>query len=307
MLSTGPLTAAVCIITFHRPDGLERTLASLERQQLSRDVRIFVVVCDNSPDGSATERVQEWQEHLDIRFVHHPHGGIPGARNASLREAGDADVVLTLDDDEWAAPHWVATMLGAAQTHDADLLTGPVVPALPEDAPRWSRGSSLFGAVRGHADGSQLSEAFTGNLLLTRRVLDCLDPWFDERLAYSGGSDIEFTRRAVKAGFSIRWVGGAEVHETVPRSRLTLRWVATRGYRIGNNRLHLARMGRGTPGRAASLALSIPFESAWGLLLVVSGIFRPPLLAMGVSRLARAFGTLGSLVGSRSEPYRAGR
>lgn len=307
MLPTGPLTAAVCITTFRRPDGLERALASLERQALPRDHRMIVVVCDNDPDKAAADIVQAWQQRLDVRFVHHPRGGIPGARNASLREADDADVVLTLDDDEWAPPHWLATMLAAAQTHEADLFTGPVTPELPDDAPRWSHGSSLFGAVRDHEDGDELSEAFTGNLLLTRRVLDRLDPWFDERLAYSGGSDIEFTRRAVKAGFSIRWVGRAEVHETVPRSRLTLRWVATRGYRIGNNRLHLAGMERRAPARAARLALSIPFESAWGLLLMASSIVRPRLLAMGVSRLARAAGTLGSLIGNRSEPYRAGR
>ena len=46
-----PLTIAVCVITYHRPDALRRTLESLREQ--SDGLELQVVVVDNDPEASA--------------------------------------------------------------------------------------------------------------------------------------------------------------------------------------------------------------------------------------------------------------
>ena len=50
-----------------------------------------------------------------------------------------------------------------------------------------------------------------------------LDALFDERMALSGGSDVELFRRFAAQGHSIVWADEAVVFEWVPRSRANAR------------------------------------------------------------------------------------
>jgi hypothetical protein len=139
--------------------------------------------------------------------------------------------------------------------------------------------------------------AFTHNALVRVEVFESFDRHFDESMALSGGEDEEFFTRVVAAGFKIVWADNAIVHESVPESRLTVRWVVQRGFRVGtssawvqsrhsNTRLRLLAHGVYCLVKGAGLALLLPLL---GHAVAVEGL---RLFSYGLGRIAGSSGYL---------------
>lgn len=101
---------AVIIVNFNAGAMIERCLAALDRQTY-RDFRVIVV--DNaSTDGSADGIAAR---HPDVVLV--PAGanlGFAAGNNLGLRHAGDADWILLLNPDAYAAPDCLERFVAAA-------------------------------------------------------------------------------------------------------------------------------------------------------------------------------------------------
>ena len=46
-----------------------------------------------------------------MRYVHEPAPGISAGRNRALDEAGDADLLSFIDDDEVPRPGWLSALI----------------------------------------------------------------------------------------------------------------------------------------------------------------------------------------------------
>ena len=147
---------------------------------------------------------------------------------------GDADFVAFLDDDEIACREWLAELLRVQRSTGADVVTGTVLPAFEVDPPTWMVDGGFFERRR-YPTGHRLPYARTSNVLIAAPVIAAAGPApFAEALALNGGDDTHFFMRAHDQGFSIVWADDAVVHETIPASRLSARWLLMREYRRGN-------------------------------------------------------------------------
>ncbi|MEO1493457.1 MAG: glycosyltransferase [Pseudomonadota bacterium] len=306
----GPVRIAILICTRRRPEGLLACLASLDRADKPAQIAPCVIVVENEETPTdLADRLADAGLGLPVRHVREPRLGIPMARNRTLDEAmADAPGwVLFLDDDEEVGSDYFHGLAGAMTTHDADVITGPVLmdlagprpPWMPVDKPhRW-------------AEGAVLQSAATGNTLAARCLFseDGLGLRFDETLAFTGGSDVELFHRAVAAGVVIRWSTAFPAHETWGPERLKMRWHLRRKYREASVGLMIERDASARRRMIVGKAIKGPVEAlGYGLAaLLALPVSRARSSRFGYRALAKlweAGAILGALTGQIQQPYR---
>lgn len=227
-------TIVICVATRRRPEGLKRTLLSLNDLALDGvdqvDVRIVVVDNDVAQSGRAVVDALVPLRY-PVEYATEPRNGIPFARNTAIERAGDVDLVAFIDDDEWAEPGWLARLLDARARSGADIVLGPVLPDFEAPPPSWLSKVGYFEPLTFRPLES-IHFAYTGNVLIATGVFDSSRP-FKEELAQVGGEDTHFFMRAVLRGHRIVWAPEARVHEAIPASRMRVGWVLRREYRRG--------------------------------------------------------------------------
>lgn len=224
----------VCICTFRRPFVTE-TMRSVEAARRPEGVSLRAIVIDNDDTPSAEARVTGAAAGmtLPVRYIHAPGANISIARNAGL-EAADAGWIAFLDDDELVDADWLEALVARQRDTGADAVFGHSRAHYGPEAPDWIvRGDfhSQYAAPR----GGVVETGHTCNALL--RWGDA--PWRGERFELergrSGGEDTEFFFRLRRMGARYAIADDAIVREDVPESRLSLRWLLRRRYRIGQS------------------------------------------------------------------------
>lgn len=294
--------AVVCIPTFRRPTGLKKTLESLAAQTDAKNFAVVVVEND-------AEKL-EGKQIADAVFASHALSGFCvvertqgncSAINMAFRTAREhfatADFFLMIDDDEEAAPDWLAGMIDTARSSGADLVGGPVVRRFEDDAPPSLRQHPLFySTITGSGETTTLHG--TGNCLIRRRVLDALgEPTLDPRFNFLGGGDMDFFTRCQLAGFKSYWNADAKVFETVPVQRTRAPWVLRRSIATGaiNYRIDRKRYRglRGTPWLMLKNLISLgisPFRAARALAATGHWLPASHPLCLSIGRNLAAFG-----------------
>jgi hypothetical protein len=77
-----------------------------------------------------------------------------------------------------------------------------------------------------------LNYARTGNVLVSREILQKLPKLFDERFGLSGGEDHDLFLRLRRQGARIVWADDALVFETIPADRIRVSWLLRRAFRM---------------------------------------------------------------------------
>lgn len=303
------MKVAICVLTYKRPEGLRQLLAGLAQLDFTQIPvpEIQVLVIDNDPQASASAVCSRLFDgyRWPLTLVHEPRRGISHARNAAILFAkNDYDFLAWIDDDEVPEPRWLEQLLLVQRAFQADIVTGPVLPVFDQTAPAWSVQGGFYMRSR-HPTGTRMELARTGNVLIHTGVFALDDNRFDPRYALSGGEDTHFFLRISKQGYSIVWADEAIVYETVPESRLKLRWLMQRAYRAGNTYALCERDLRLPVPTLLFRALKGVARMAIGVILVL------PSVAMGRIRLYKALqqislgaGMVMGLAGSRYEEYR---
>lgn len=307
-----PRRVVVGVATFRRADELARLLpALLEQVHDLAPHRARVVVVDNDPDRSADAVLRAHaDEHL--LAVHEPTPGIAAARNRAIAEAGDADAVVFIDDDEIPDVGWLRALVDAWVAWGCAGVTGPVTSVFDEEPDPWVVDSGLF-ATQVRTTGSVNPGASSANLLLDLGVLRATGLGFAEAFGLSGGSDTMLAHSLRDAGHQIRWCQAAGVTEHVPVARSRRAWVLQRTVRTSNT---WARVGlalappRRRPAVRAEMAARGGVRIARGAAQrVAAGFGRDRARdARGAVELASGRGlVLGALGGVRYEYQRAPR
>jgi len=229
---------AIGIISYKRPEGLERLLVSLAEQKLEARfsqycMRIIVVDNDCTGDNGLIVDNIKARYGLDIEFIEESRPGIPHARNASVAAAINDDAMIFVDDDEFAPVNWLNNMIQGWEETNGDVITGPVMGILPEDAPTWALKSRIYNKTYPYNSGQRIGRAFTNNTLVTQRVLKDMGASFDNKFQYTGSSDVHYFMRVNKKGYRIIWWPDAPIKETVPYERIKIVWLIKRGFRTG--------------------------------------------------------------------------
>ncbi|GEP10697.1 glycosyltransferase family 2 protein [Methylobacterium gnaphalii] len=300
----------VCVPTFRRPDWLARTLDSLIAQSCRRPFAVVVAENDAVEQQGADVAGEYFAAgHLrGLTVVERRQGNchaINAAFGAALTAFPAARYVLMIDDDEWAEPGWLEAMVSTAERTGAGIVGGPVMPQIARGG---SPALAQHPAFRPAFDISGPVPRIygSGNCLIARTTFERLGlPAFDVAYNFLGGGDTDFFVRAQRAGIPFQWVQEAVIRETVPLARTTMRWLATRGLRIGaiNHRIELKHADGGTERIAiAAKSLGVLAVSVVrGLRLLVET--RQPKIAL--HPLLVAFGRCLAAAGIEPQQYRA--
>lgn len=296
------------IITYKRPQGLDKTLHSLINQEYAENLDIRIIVVDNEGSNAALLIVEKYKQKKKFRidYYHEPDRGIPQARNRVVSEFWnkDSEALLFIDDDEEATPNWIQELTSRWISSKADIVTGPVIQILPDITPAWAK--TAFSSPRKYVSGQKVNMAYTGNILISRKVLDKIRPAFHPSFRFTGSEDHHFALSAVKKGFKIVWEGNAVVTEPLPSSRISLIWLMKRLFRAGS-------------GDAKSQYLLYPKYLAvirilfrgsaritYGLFFMLAGAFRIwhwPWIITGYRRFFSGLGTFAGLFGIKHQEY----
>jgi succinoglycan biosynthesis protein ExoM len=232
----------VVIPTFRRPTLLARLLVSLAK--LATAENVVVLVADNDADQHegfdlCCKLAATYRWPLESIVV--ADRGIAAVRNALVDRACDAgaDFIAMLDDDEWPSPAWLDGLLHVQRETGADIVQGSVV---FEGKVRSAAYSSCEGVVsiRKPSGPIPMIEG-AGNLLIARACFDGIErPYFDPEFGLTGGEDAEFFVRLSRAGKHFAWADNAIAYGEIEPTRLTLRWVLTRAFSIGNSDMRVA-------------------------------------------------------------------
>lgn len=305
--SSSPPRVAVCVITFQRPRALRRLLGELRRLEFAEPAPYLrLVVVDNDPAESARSICEVAASELPwpLDYLVEPQPGIAPARNTAIRAAlEDAAWIAFIDDDETPTPRWLAEALATQRACRADVVAGPAMARYETPVASWISRGRFFDRPR-RPTGSSIRWAATCNVLIRAAILRESGLRFDERFALTGGSDTHFFRRLSRRGYKLVWADEAVVHEHIPASRATVRWLVQRAFRTGNS---MGRIDRDLDGGRA-IPVIAGKGAAWllvGGVVAVVGLLGGRATALrGIRYLAYGVGLLASLAGLRFQEYK---
>ncbi|HEX6002064.1 MAG TPA: glycosyltransferase [Hyphomicrobiaceae bacterium] len=307
-----PVKVVVALCTAQRPRMLESCLASLVAQRIGAGVDLTIAVVENHATQSCRPIVERFAAQPgapSFVYASEPRIGIPIARNRSLdlALAAGADWIAFIDDDEVAEADWIASLLAAAQSLNADVVRGPVVQV-----------NAATGAIvrdrKSRPTGARLKTAMTNNTLMRAAIAGAggLRLRFDEGLRLTGGSDVEYFSRAHGRGATICWVNEAVVRESVPAERLSLSWRCARERRVGSNGSLSYIRKHGRPLAFAICSAKCLVRASGASLKLVLGVLIYPFqpvrgtatIFQACADYWRCAGSLGTFFGQVPEPYR---
>jgi glycosyltransferase involved in cell wall biosynthesis len=275
----------IAVLTFRRPDELERLVPLLFEQIQASGLPFSVLVVDNDPDGSAEPVLNELAR-TGLRWVNEKTPGIAAARNRALDESLDDDLLVFIDDDETPHDGWLQRLVETQAATGAAGVVGAVISEFTGELDPWIRDGDFFTRPR-QPTGTRVGLAATNNLLLDLRFVRREGLRFDERFGISGGSDSVFTRALVARGGELVWCDEAVVTDVVPSQRMTRKWVIRRWFRMGNTWSRAAVTVDGERGPTAVLRIKLVLG---GAARVVAGGLQALGGTMGRSRARQANG-----------------
>jgi succinoglycan biosynthesis protein ExoM len=303
------ISVAVCVATYKRPVGLRRLLESLRSQAFvshqTPDWKIIVV--DNDASAPNQDYINELSAEFPIPILYavQPKRGIASVRNLAVALSKDVDYVAFIDDDEIADPYWLDELLTGVTTHQADVITGPVLPIYEEPPKDWIVSGRFFERDR-FPTGTTLDYARTGNVLISRKYFRLCPEPFEESLNLTGGEDTLFFAQIQKKGARIVWVDEAITHEYNPPQRTNLNWLLKRSIRMGNTIVQIERMADKSIKNRIIRILKCAGHLVGGLLLIIPlGIISGFAgVVKGLCIVSRGVGELMALLGIHYEIYK---
>lgn len=222
----------ICVCTFKR-DSIRRAMLSIDKQVLPQGATVRLIVIDNDVEPSAKGRVDETAALMTVpvKYVHAPAHNISIARNAGL-DATDADWIAIMDDDEYAAPNWISSLLGHAIENEYDVVFGPAIARYPEGTPEWILARDYLSSYPEPRNGEYRTGP-TNNTLMRASSPHILGRRFLLEKGRTGGEDTAFFFDVWHAGGRLGMCEKAIVYEDVDPGRLKFDWLNQRKFRSG--------------------------------------------------------------------------
>ena len=303
-VDNGEAEVLIAIATANRPEELGRLLDALSQEYAARKT-VSLLVVDNNANGSSSDVVREAASAFEKRvtYVLEPERGSRTYERV-LKNVGDADWVVFIDDDEVPCQGWLDELVHACEAHNADVVAGPVVSLFPRDAPEWFEASRVFEMESpDFAEGAEMPWCATNNTVMRRHVIDLVPGGFDPKFNRMSGEDTDFFLRARLAGCKIVWTRRATVCEYLQPERLRRSWVFRRAIRSGNSRALIELSVTGSPMIAAKRLVKGFGSLGCGVLECTAGALgRDKATSLrGMHRVGLGYGMLRAFV--VSEPW----
>lgn len=288
------MDVAVLIPTMRRPESLERALRSVFAQTGVADRLSEIIIVDNDPKASAQAVVNGLRNDspCPLIYCHEPRPGVATARNAGLGRT-TAPLIAFLDDDEAAAPDWLAHLLAAQDRLGADVVFGPIHGRVPEGTGWAAAYLERFFGREGSSETRLIDHAYgCGNSLMVRATALPGALPFDPSADRSGGEDDALFQALEARGGRFGWAGDAWVEEFAPPHRATMGYALTRAFAYGQSPSQLAARDRKPLQILRWMLIGGAQTLVWGLAAAVLTLTRSPRRAEMLDRAARGLGKI---------------
>jgi glycosyl transferase family 2 len=285
-------TVSIAIPTQRRPQGLATAVRSVFRQEGVDPARLELVIVDNDAVRSAEALTSELaaEAAFPVRYVHAPHPGVANARNA-LVTAAQGELIAFLDDDEEAAPGWLAALLAAQSRYDADVVFGPVAARAPATVGPHRLYLEQFFSREGPAQEGVIAHYYgCGDSLVRRAALPHPTHPFDLERNHIGGEDDALFGAMKREGARFAWAPEALAHENPVPARLTLGYALLRAFAYGQGPTFSCAAARDWPGVARFMAIGAAQALFFGVLAAALWLARSPDRAFALDRAMRGAG-----------------
>jgi glycosyltransferase involved in cell wall biosynthesis len=299
---------AICALTYRRPAGLQRLLDAIVELEMPETVTCRLIIVDNDAERSGEPIVDGWEPSspCDVVYLCQPAKNISLARNTAVDTARTwcADMICFIDDDEWPDVRWLVNLVRAQRSTGADVVTGPVAPSFEATPPDWIVTGGFFERPT-YPQHSEIGYATTSNVLIRTSSLHGVDGPFDPGFGVSGGEDTLLFAQLARSGCRIVWAQDALVHESIPPSRVDVRWLLTREYRRGQTLSLVLRSIDPRASRIARRCVNASFQILMGMVKLIAGSVRGRAAWMkGAKQAALGVGMMSGLLGLRYQEYR---
>lgn len=256
-MSDPQISAIIC--THNREQYLGAAIDSLLQQDFDS---YEVIVVDNASSDRTRDIVAERLSHPRLNYVYEEVTGLSVARNTGAREAC-APLLVYLDDDAVASPHWLKTINNAYQNNEKLAIAGGKVTLLwPEGftPPNWlSPGlASNLGAYDLGEDIVYITNPGLTprglNYSIRRTFLEQVGG-FDVNLGRVGknllsNEELHMTELALERGWQVAYLPDALVAHNVALERLERSWFLNRGWWQGISECYREQVaGRANSGQ----------------------------------------------------------
>jgi len=263
-----PLQVTVLICTYNRVELLSRVIASLNAADRPANalVRLFVVAnacTDGTHNFLAGYREGcEGTGLLPLDWIAEPTPGKSHALNRALPMLEDP-VVAFVDDDHRVDSGYLAGVVDAARRWpDAGLICGRILPDWDGSEPAWVHDEGPYRIyplpvprydqgdmpMRVDLDGGIPGG---GNLVARRDVLRTTGPFLTDLGPtghdLGGAEDLEWVRRAMRAGAVLRYAPQIVQYHYVDGDRLTLSYLIRKGFQRSKSVMRFRRTEGGVP------------------------------------------------------------
>ena len=129
---------SVVMGTANRAHMLPGALTSLFAQNAGT-LRYEVIVVDNASTDRTRDVIARTIDECgrELRYVFEPHRGVSHARNRGI-ELARSPIVAFMDDDQEAAPGWLAAAFSSLRDNpEVDMVGGPLLPIWDTAPPSW--------------------------------------------------------------------------------------------------------------------------------------------------------------------------
>ena len=220
----------VCICTYRRPRLMAAVRSIIEQKDLGSSIPKIVVV-DNDDTPSARARLHAFCEaqNVDVTYVHAPAHNISIARNAAI-DATTTRWLAFIDDDEVAAPNWIARLCAAR--HSAVAVFGISLAVYPGGTASWIKRGDFHSNFILDKE-RPIKTGYSSNVIIDLDFVRRHKLRFDISLGQTGGEDTLFFYSIYGHGGTLKFAPDAVVYDDVAPSRLSFRWIATRKFRGG--------------------------------------------------------------------------
>ena len=264
-MSADPLHITVLICTHNRVDLLTRTIASLNAARRAKDCEIRLFVVANACTDGTHDYLSAYDTTsgaLPLEWIAEPVPGKSHALNCALPMVTDP-VVAFVDDDHRVDTEYLVGITRAARTWpEADLICGRILPDWDGTEPEWVHDDGPFRIfplpVPRYDQGPTPKQIGLdgsipggGNLIVRLDVIRSTGAFLTELGPtghdLGGAEDLEWVRRAMHRGATLRYAPEVIQYHYVDCERLTLAYLLRKGFQRSKSVMRFQTIKSGVP------------------------------------------------------------
>jgi|TARA_B100001964_G_C14221412_1_gene595455 succinoglycan biosynthesis protein ExoM len=291
------MNLVICICTYNRNLSLVRCLKSINNLHIVSNIKIKVIVVDNSTKYISFKLVKKLKRSFKYKIIqlHEKRRGIVYARNKSLSQVKKINpkFICFFDDDCIVDRYWLKNVFKVIKLTNAEIITGPQLPLVKKSLKNLNLINYPQFFERTYKENiRKVNWAATNNVFLEYSVIKKHKLIFDKTLnKFECGEDQLFFSKLNSCGHKIYWSKTIKVFESIDIHRSSLNWLIRRSFRVGVLGYHIDRSIHGRlVGFIINYLKSIYyFVKALSLLFL---FFKNKFLIQALNYFFRFFGRL---------------